>query len=229
MDILCSINPEYSVHVRTEGGGEVLYLRIRKAIYGMIESALLWYDLFVSVLKDMGFVLNPYDMCVAKKTINVKQCTVAWYVDNNKISHVEQEVVDGMVAKIGKRFPGLTISTVTEHTFLGIRIKYLDNGTVSLNMIDYIQEVVDDFGKDFLQMVLTPAARWLFAVSDARKLNGEQVETFSLLVAKFFMGLSMRADGLFTCRGFPVYTREESGHRRLEKVETTHQFPTSDD
>ena len=123
---MCSINPEYSVHIRTEGGRKVLYLRIRKAIYGMIESALLRYDPFVSVLKEMAFLLNPYAMCVAKKTINRKQCTVAWYVDDNKISHVEQEVVDDIVAKIGKRFPGLTISTGTEHNFLGIRIKYLD-------------------------------------------------------------------------------------------------------
>ena len=88
------------------------------------------------------------------------------------------------MAKIGKRFPGLTISTGTEHTFLGIRIKYLDGGTVSLNMRDYIQEVVDDFGEDVSQMVSTPATRWLFVVSDARKLKGERVETFSLLVLK---------------------------------------------
>ena len=46
VDIICSINPKYSVHVRTEGGRKVLYLRIRKAIYGMIEYDLLWYDLF---------------------------------------------------------------------------------------------------------------------------------------------------------------------------------------
>ena len=56
----------------------------------MIGSALLWYVLFVRVLKDMGFVLNPYNMCVANKTINGKQCTVAWYVNDNKISRVEQ-------------------------------------------------------------------------------------------------------------------------------------------
>ena len=56
--------------------------------------------------------------------------------------------------------------------------------TVSLNTKDYIQEVVDDFGEDVSQMELTPAARWLFAVSDDRKLKGEQVETFSSLVAK---------------------------------------------
>ena len=138
-----------------------MYLRIRKAIYGMIESALLWYDLFVSVLKEMGFVLNPYDMCVANKTINGKQCTVAWYVEENKTSHVEQEVVDDIVAKIGKHLPGLTISTGTEHTFRGIRIKYLDYGTISLNIRDYIQEVVDDFGEDVSQTVSTPAARWI--------------------------------------------------------------------
>ena len=123
VDIMCSINPKYYVHVRTEGGRKFFYLRIRKAIYGMVESAFLWYDLFISVLKDMGFVLNPYDMCVANKTINGKQCNVAWYVDDNNISHVEQEVVDDIVTKIGKRSPGLTISTGTEHTFLGISIK----------------------------------------------------------------------------------------------------------
>ena len=78
LDIMCSINPKYYVHVRTEGGRKFFYLRIRKAIYGMVESAFLWYDLFVNALKDMGFVLNPYDMCVAIKTINGKQCTVAW-------------------------------------------------------------------------------------------------------------------------------------------------------
>ena len=59
VDIICSIYPEFFVHVITEGGRNVLFLRIRKAIYGIIESALLWCDLFVSVLKDMGFVLNP--------------------------------------------------------------------------------------------------------------------------------------------------------------------------
>ena len=136
-----------------------MYLRIRKAIYGIIESALILYDLFFSVLKDMGFVLNPYGICVATKTINGKQCIVACYVNNNKISHVEQEFVDDIVVKVGKRFPGLTISMGTEHTFLGIMIKYLDDGPVSLNMREYIQEVVHDFSEDVLKMVSTPAAR----------------------------------------------------------------------
>ena len=158
VDIMCSINPKYTAHVQIENGTKVLYLRIKKAIYRMIKSALLWYDLYVSVLEGMGFVLNPYNMCVANKTIDRKQCTVAWYVTNNKISHVEQEVIDDIVDKIGKHFPGLTISKGTEHTFLEIKIKYQDDGTVSINMKDYIQEVVNDFEEDTSKPVLRPDA-----------------------------------------------------------------------
>ena len=68
----------------------------------MIESALLWYQLFVSVLQDLDFKLNPYDPCVANKIINGNQCTIAWYVDDNMISHKEEEVLEEIVSKIEK-------------------------------------------------------------------------------------------------------------------------------
>ena len=45
----------------------------------------------------MGFKLNPYDACVANKTINGKQCTIVWYVDDNKISHVDANVVTEII------------------------------------------------------------------------------------------------------------------------------------
>ena len=66
----------------------------------MIEAALLWYKLYVSVLKDVGSELDPYNMCIAKKFINEKQCTIACYIDYNKISHIKQAVVDKTVKKI---------------------------------------------------------------------------------------------------------------------------------
>ena len=89
---MCKVNPRYQTHVRYESGKKVLYLRILKAIYGMIESALLWYDLFSTTLTDMGFTINPYDKCMANKTIEDTQCTVCWYVDDNKVSHVNDQV-----------------------------------------------------------------------------------------------------------------------------------------
>ena len=54
VEIMCDINAEYKQHVRFKDGRNTFYIRIIKAIYGMIEYALLWYKLYVSVLKDVG-------------------------------------------------------------------------------------------------------------------------------------------------------------------------------
>ena len=77
--ILCEMNSDYERFVTTERNGqEALYVRLLKALYGCVKSALLWYDLFTNSLKGMGFTLNPYDPCVANCMIDGKQCTVVW-------------------------------------------------------------------------------------------------------------------------------------------------------
>ena len=92
VDMVCEINHEYKHHVRNKYIINNLYFRILKTIYGMIDSALIWYELYTSVLKDIGFYLNPYDMCMGKKYIHGKQCTIVWYTEKNLVSHVEQYI-----------------------------------------------------------------------------------------------------------------------------------------
>ena len=70
-----------------------MYVNILRAIYGCIESEILWYKLYSETLEGTVFVINPYDRCVANKMINGKQCTVVWYIDDNKLSHVDMNVV----------------------------------------------------------------------------------------------------------------------------------------
>ena len=62
VDIMCDINPEYKQHISTKDSRKTLYLRTLKDICGMIESELLWYELYTSVIKDMSFQINPYDL-----------------------------------------------------------------------------------------------------------------------------------------------------------------------
>ena len=65
-DMLVEIAPEtYSPYAVKERGRTVLYLIVLKAIYGQLLSALLWYMAFRKDLESIGFVFNPYDMCVA--------------------------------------------------------------------------------------------------------------------------------------------------------------------
>jgi Reverse transcriptase (RNA-dependent DNA polymerase) len=100
VDYMVACNPEkYGpfVHIMATGK-KLLYVELLKALYGCIKSALLWYRMLAKTLTRLGFKLNPYDPCVANKMINGKQCTICWYVDDLKISHVDPQVV-GVVKK----------------------------------------------------------------------------------------------------------------------------------
>jgi hypothetical protein len=61
VDIMCDVCSDYEKFVCYENGKKVLYLELLKALYGCVQSALLWYELFSSTLQGTGFELNPYD------------------------------------------------------------------------------------------------------------------------------------------------------------------------
>ena len=49
-DMLADVNEKYRKHLIKEGGKTVLYVKVIRAIYGCIESALQWYKLFSETL-----------------------------------------------------------------------------------------------------------------------------------------------------------------------------------
>ena len=54
VDMLVQLNPDlYGPHVVFERGERVLYVQVMRAIYGMLQSALLWYKKFRRNLKIM--------------------------------------------------------------------------------------------------------------------------------------------------------------------------------
>ena len=73
LDIMCEVNPDYKPYVKYENGKKVLHVKVLIEIYGLIESDLLWYNFYVKTLKDLGFSINTYDLCVAKKMIDGNQ------------------------------------------------------------------------------------------------------------------------------------------------------------
>ena len=185
VDIMCDVNEMYEKYVTIEHGKRVLYLQLLKALYGCVKSALLWYELFMGTLKEMGFELNPYDMCVANKMFDGKQCTIAWFVDDNKISHVDHKVVTEVILKIEKRFGKMTVTRGKEHIFLGMHIVFNDDGTVSIQMKEYIEEAIADFLRKTSKTAVTPANRNLFEINhDCVELTMEESDNFHSIVAK---------------------------------------------
>ena len=93
LDYLEEICPEtYRKYITHQNNTKVLYVEMKKALHGMMLSSLLFYKHFLKDLGSIGFEVNPYDICVANRTIKVYQQTVTWHVDDVKISHISPEV-----------------------------------------------------------------------------------------------------------------------------------------
>ena len=194
IDLFLEIDPSLAEFVVYENGQRVLYVQLDKALYGCVQSALLWYDLYSSTLKDMGFVLNPYDLCVANATINEKQCTIVWYVDDNKISHVDPKVVDDIIAKIESKFGKMSQTRGTEHDFLGMTMKYKDK-KVKIGMKKHILKAINSFSDDITRNAATPATSYLFKTRDSPKLDEERADNFhSVTAALIYVSRRSRLD-----------------------------------
>jgi hypothetical protein len=124
VDILVEKNPErYTGYVVYENGKKVLYVIILKAIYGMLQAALLWYKKLRADLEAIGYTFNNYDPCVANKIINGKQMTVRFHVDNTMSSHEDSKVngdfltwLNSMYGEIGE----VTCTRGKVHDYLGM-------------------------------------------------------------------------------------------------------------
>jgi len=82
----------------------MLYVRLKKALYGMLQAALLFWRPFSNTLIQWGFKLNEYNIFVANKMINDQQCTIIWHVYNLKISHVDKKVVEDIITHLNNKF-----------------------------------------------------------------------------------------------------------------------------
>jgi Reverse transcriptase (RNA-dependent DNA polymerase) len=196
VDILLKMEPSYVKFVTIEKGVKVLYARLKKALYGCVQSALLWYNLFHDTLKQMGFTINPYDPCVANCMIDGSQCTIAWYVDDTKISHVNPDVVTRIIDILEGHFGKMTVTRGKEHTFLGMNIVYTEDRTARITMKQYLQEALDESKMDIKYEAATPARKNLFDVDqEAAPLSKTEAETFHSVTSKLlYVAIRARMD-----------------------------------
>ena len=68
-------------------GNAMVYMKTNKALYGLLQSALVFYKKMRKDLEAYGFVINPYDPFVENDMVDGHQMTVTWHVDDLKVSH----------------------------------------------------------------------------------------------------------------------------------------------
>ena len=199
VDIICKIRPDFKNYVTIQDKKKVVYVKMLKALYGMIESALLFYMKLKQDLLSDGFKLNPYDPCVANKTVKGKQFTLVWHVDDIKSLHVDSTVNDKFIQWLNKKYGkyGLVKATRgSKHDYIGIEFRF-EEKKLKIDMSRYIKKMLSEFKwhEQLTKSPATPAATNLFETRDAPKLSEQKAEEFHSMVAKaLFLSLRGRGD-----------------------------------
>jgi hypothetical protein len=74
-ELLVKVAPKlYRKYITTNAKGKtLLHVQLEKAVYGMMNSVLLFYQKWVADLTSLGFTINPYNPCVANKIVDGHQ------------------------------------------------------------------------------------------------------------------------------------------------------------
>jgi hypothetical protein len=168
-ELMVKIDPKlYRPFITKNGrGGSIMFVKMQKAMYGMMRALLLFYLKLVDELIADGFELNPYDPCVANKMGNGKQMTVCWHVDDLKVSHVDGIELTKFVHRIAKIYGDqITVKRGCVHDYLGMDLNYSLDGKVWVSRIRYVDKVLKDFTEQIKKLSSTPAADHLFNIRD---------------------------------------------------------------
>jgi len=135
--------------------------------------------------------------------VNGTQMTVAWHVDDLKVSHIDGREITKLVVFLKEKYgPDIAVNKGTIHDYLGIDFDFSEKGVVKLSMIKNIEKIFDDFPEEIGQASSTPASEHLFKVRDPEEtertkkyLSEELAQHFHHSVAQLlFLSTRVRRD-----------------------------------
>ena len=211
------IDPKMKTYVGENGK---LVVQLKKALYGCIQSAKLWYERLTQYLESIGFIKNKVDQCVMNKIVNGKQLTVMIFVDDILATCENLESVDELARDLEKEFGEITIQYDSEGiSYLGMHLSR-DGDKVNLSMKAYLETILDD--SNVTKSVTTPANGNLFNVNEKDKnLVDKEKQEFHTVVAKLlYLAKRTRPDVLLPVSYLCTRVREptENDRLKLERV-----------
>ena len=190
-EILCEVCEDYKAYRRDNG---TIIVQLQKALYGCIQSAVLWYEELSSTLEGLGYSKNPYDTCVFNKVSDGVTNSILVYVDDLLLTSAKQSNLDMVAQALRERYGGVTVRTGQEHDFLGINWDFRTPGEVSLSMEGYVSNILNKYNVS--KKAMTPATDMLFRSNEScAKLNHKLQQTFySCVMELHYLAKRIRGD-----------------------------------
>jgi hypothetical protein len=148
-------------------------VKLKRALYGIIQAAKLWYEKLVSVL--------IADECVFIKDKDGKRIIIAFHVDDLLILYNCKKMKVDILQYLRDSFTDITVNEGNEQSYLGMVIEQ-GSGYFAVSMENYEKRLTDEVVAD--RRVNSPATDVLFEIPDSEPLNKNDSDEYHSLVAK---------------------------------------------
>jgi hypothetical protein len=167
-----------------EPSGKLL-TKILKAMYGLIQSAALWYNALTAFLKRLGFAANSIDNCVLNMRCKGRDITIILYVDDILILSTRECDTNWLIDALKREYGELTIESGKRLTYLGMVLDIRDDGEIRMRMDGYVDSVLGSFPEyNSIRKSTTPATINLFKPGRGRLLNDKDRKRFHTTTAR---------------------------------------------
>jgi len=139
---------EFKIHIRTPKGtdiGEGKVLRCRKGLYGLKNAGHLWIEDLKKSLLSMGFEESTADQSLfLLKEKGEIICAIAAWVDDLMVACKASTFIDKFVKEVENQ--GFVLSSIGNlEFFLGMKIEFQDDGTVTVSQRAYVEDMLTRF------------------------------------------------------------------------------------
>ena len=136
--LLVEVDSSMLLFVRKDGS---IIAELNKALYGCIESAVLWYEELSQILISLGLTWNDTDPCVFNLSGN-KRLTVTVYVDDLMIMSNNVRTIDWLLTELTRKYEQLKITRGTTHNYLGMVFDISQPPLILINQQGMIEDII---------------------------------------------------------------------------------------
>ena len=187
-DFLIALDGAYSGF--TDDKGRIVVL-LKKALYGCVESAALWYGNLSKSMTSLGYKCNDSDICVFNRTDSGGvQCTATVHVDDLFITSKSKAMISELTEGLKARYGEITLAHGPLINYLGMAFDFSHTGEARLSMSGYIDEMLDSSGVQGIAK--NPATDGLFEIRPDAVMVTEGVRVWFHRVTAQLVYLSKR-------------------------------------
>jgi len=186
--LVCEEQPEYKNYMHNG----CLFLEILRSVYGLTESAALWYKELSAMLIQLGYERQIADPCLFihpghKSAINI-------HVDDCMCSCTNDESAGALKSFFEKHKCKILTK---EFLFLGMDIKHSERDGISLSMRTFLKDKLDNMGVNGMEKY--PHNLGLLDEDTSEPLDGVEASKYvSRVMCLMYAGLRSRFDILYT-------------------------------